>query len=234
MDPFESSSLPQHHSHGRHSNDGVYMFLRFPTNNGTTVGVVQQAVVLAQRAVTNLRGRFVGIARKTWDLTPSKWKDEAVVVFWFRTTDNARTFFVSDMRMKQPDFPAPAGLCDAWAVVRAYIPSDELDLNTFMLSEAQLKRHTHYEDYKEKFASRFASLLLDYRAQPFVVQSVGAEMLRRYHVSRDTLVTVHLFRDPAHLAQIKRDPRWHDIITLQREMADDNCSVFTIDTRACP
>ena len=44
--------------------DGVYMFVKFATNNGTAVGVVEQSVVLAKRAITNFGGRFVGIARK--------------------------------------------------------------------------------------------------------------------------------------------------------------------------
>lgn len=74
-----------------------------------------------------------------------------------------------------------------------------------MLSEAQLKRGVDYMDYKEGFARRFAQLLLEYDAQPFVVQSVGAEFLRRYFVSHDTIVTVHLFKEPAHLAEIMRD-----------------------------
>lgn len=55
------------HRHGFHSQprgDGVYMFVRFPTDNGTSVGVVAQTVVLARRAIHNIRGRFVGIARK--------------------------------------------------------------------------------------------------------------------------------------------------------------------------
>ena len=74
-----------------------------------------------------------------------------------------------------------------------------------MISEVQLARSTDYMTYKESFARRFAQLLLEYDAQPFVVQSVGAEFLRRYFVPHDTIVTVHLFKDPAHLAQVRRD-----------------------------
>ena len=74
-----------------------------------------------------------------------------------------------------------------------------------MISEVQLARSTDYMTYKEAFARRFAQLLLEYDAQPFVVQSVGAEFLRRYFVPHDTIVTVHLFKDPAHLAQVRRD-----------------------------
>ncbi|PVD20466.1 hypothetical protein C0Q70_18622 [Pomacea canaliculata] len=106
--------------------DGVYMFVRFPTDNGTSVGVVAQTVVLARRAIHNIRGRFVGIARKIWDMSPTAQMEEAVVVFWFENIQDAKTFFVSDNRMKQPDFPAPAGHCEAWAVVRFYTPPNEL------------------------------------------------------------------------------------------------------------
>ena len=60
-----------------------------------------------------------------WDMNPSAQMEEAVVVFWFHSVKDARTFFVSDCRMKQPDFPAPAGHCEAWAVVRFYTPPNE-------------------------------------------------------------------------------------------------------------
>lgn len=210
------------------------MFVRFPTNSGTAVSVVAQSVVLSQRAIQNFRGRFVGIARKIWDLSPSAPMEEAVVVFWFESITDARSFFVSDPRMKQPDFPAPAGYCEAWAVVRFYTPPNELSYNTFMISEAQLTRGANYMAYKETFARRYAQLLLDHDAQPFVVQSVGAEFLRRYFVPHDTIVTVHMFKDPAHLAQVMRDPRWNELKALQHEMVNEHCSVFTIDPRACP
>lgn len=82
-----------------------------------------------------------------------------------------------------------------------------------MISEAQLVRGTDYVTYKEHFARRFAQLLLEHDAQPFVVQSVGAEFLRRYFVPYDTIVTVHLFKDPAHLAEVMRD-RKHLSVTV--------------------
>lgn len=214
--------------------DGVYMFVKFATHNGTSVGVVEQAVVRSKRAISNLGGRFVGIARKIWDMNPNARLDEATVVFWFHSIKDARTFFVSDDRMKQPDFPAPAGNCEAWSVVRYYTPPNEHWYNTFMISEVQLARGAQYMDYKETFARRFAQLLLDYDAQPFVVQSVGAEDLRRFYVPYDTIITVHLFKDPAHLAEVRRDPRWNELASLHRQMTNERCSVFTIDPRACP
>ena len=65
------------------------------------------------------------ISPQIWDMNPSAQMEEAVVVFWFHSIKDARTFFVSDCRMKQPDFPAPAGHCEAWAVVRFYTPPNE-------------------------------------------------------------------------------------------------------------
>lgn len=68
-----------------------------------------------------------------WDMSPAAAMEEAVVVLWFETIKDARTFFVSDPRMKQPDFPAPAGTCEAWAVVRFFTPPNEVGKRAHVL-----------------------------------------------------------------------------------------------------
>ncbi|CAL1536539.1 unnamed protein product [Lymnaea stagnalis] len=209
---------------------GVYLFIRFP---GRDVEFAAQTVVLGKRAVTTARGEFIGIARKVHDLSSGPHQKEALVVYLFESTEAATRFFVSDNRFKQPDFPPPAGACEAWTVVKFLQTRDDDLFKTYMLCDNTL-RAASYSEYKERFAHPFSQLILDYGGQPFVVQSIGADSLRRHHVEENTMVTMHLFKNEEDIKKMMGDPRYEDLKRRQIAMATDFTSVFTIDSQACP
>ncbi|GFO24084.1 hypothetical protein PoB_005058900 [Plakobranchus ocellatus] len=99
---------------------------------------------------------------------------------------------------------------------------------------ARKLRGASYDAYKYEFARPFADLVLEYSGQPFVVQSVGCESLRRHHVDRNTIASVHLFRDEIDIKRMMNDPRFAQLKRKQMAMATDVTAVFTIDSEACP
>ncbi|XP_041375561.1 uncharacterized protein LOC121388329 isoform X2 [Gigantopelta aegis] len=220
------------------TSNGAYLFVRFPTSGGSNLGVVGQACVLASSNVRNFRGRFLGIARKIFESGYSfrgdhYHKDEACVVFLFPDREAAIKFFVSDKNFKQPDFPPPAGACEAWTIDRYYTPEDEADYSTFMISEIRLTKGS-YLDLKHQFASPFANMMLDHAAHPFVVQTDDIHSLRRHYKDPHTVVNVHLFRTPSQMGQIMKDYRYDSLQRIQNELGSEYHTVFTLDPEACP
>ncbi|RUS68985.1 hypothetical protein EGW08_023255 [Elysia chlorotica] len=209
--------------------EGVFLFIKFPIYEAEFAA---QSVVLGQRAVTP-RGRFVGMARKIHDLSSYPHFAEALIVYLFESTEAARRFFVSDKRFKQPDFPPPSGACEAWTVVKSLPTWDEDEYKTYMMCENQLRGAT-YDAYKYEFARPFADLVLEYGGQPFVVQSKGCESLRRHHVDRNTIESVHLFKDEYDIKRMMNDPKFAQLKRKQMAMATDFTTVFTITPEACP
>ncbi|GFR90648.1 hypothetical protein ElyMa_002573200 [Elysia marginata] len=209
--------------------EGVFLFIKFPIYEAEFAA---QSVVLGKRSVTP-RGRFVGMARKIHDISSYPHVAEALVVYLFESTEAATRFFVGDRRFKQPDFPPPSGACEAWTVVKSLPTQDEDHYTTYMMCENQLRGAT-YNAFKYEFARPFADIVLEYGGQPFVVQSVGCESLRRHHVDRNTIESVHIFRDEYDIKRMMNDPRFAELKRRQMAMATDLTSVFTITPQACP
>lgn len=44
--------------------------------------------------------------------------------------------------------------------------------------------------------------------QPFVVQSIGVDSLRRHHVDQNTMVTLHLFKNEDEIKRMMMDRKW--------------------------
>ncbi|ESP05015.1 hypothetical protein LOTGIDRAFT_230052 [Lottia gigantea] len=225
---------------------GAYLFARFPSRGGTDVAVVSQSCVLNKKSAEIQRGRFLGIARKIYGkythgdhATPRYAKvnqyepEMALIVYLFENQKYARLFFNSDKRFKQPDFPPPSGMCEAWSVCRYYTPDYRDDNRTFMMSEVQLQEGVRQEEYRERYCTPFAQLLLDYDAHPYVVQANTVEDLRRYYLGADTILTVHVFPTPEELWKCIEDDRYIPLKAVHATMASENLSVFTIDPKPC-
>ncbi|XP_050414459.1 uncharacterized protein LOC126828621 [Patella vulgata] len=213
---------------------GAYLFVRFPTRGGSNINVVAQSCVLNKRSAEVQGGRFLGIARKIHEHGTPSTHDEALVVYIFNKPEAARLFFISDKRFKQPDFPPPAGHCEAWSVCRYYSPDRQEAYSTFMMSEVRLLNGVNHTQYKDEFCSKFAQLLLDYNAHPFVIQANTIVYLRRHFTSADTIVTLHLFTSPRQLEDVMADDRYLQLKRIHSELASEICTVFTIDPILCP
>ncbi|XP_059178248.1 uncharacterized protein LOC131957447 [Physella acuta] len=210
-------------------NGGALLFIRFPIGQGENVQVAAHAFLKSKTHDNG--GRFLGLAKKTFDFGYEKRPTEAIGVFHFPSMDKALLFFQMDTIIRQPDFPPPYGHAEMWIVSNAYLP-DNLNLfNTFLLSEVELHNGKDKREFFETFQKPFESYLYKNGAMPFVVCSYGSydrKSLRRHTYPPNSIVTCHLFQGLDHLNWITNDETYSKFRSLHNQMATEKCSIFTL------